>query len=322
MSKSEFSYNQRAVIENAKWVDKVLFSGVTLAGIAVVAKLLGLKEIEFQTLKISTDYAWIIAVVFTIAHFYTAWLLRRAIVRLLSTEPEDKCLEVFSEVTLEGGIFVRGIIPRIEITNRILGIPIYKMRIDDPSTWAAHVLAIVVIAGITPFDTSNDRYFAGMLLLAVAITASNWLIGSVWIVMLSALGVKHEEVASLRSQSANSSRSGYELVNSLYDRLLDFVPSYSFPLSLKVAPLLAPLLLGAVLMLITMAFLAVVQPSGVFWDVLGGCMLFYVVGGIFLGLVKEISKNILKVNIFSKLILVTLFVFISFCIVIFFIRLF
>lgn len=202
MSNPELDHYQKAVIENAKWIDGVLLSGITLAGIIVAAKLIGTPEFEFQTLKFSINYAWAVFSILTVIHFYTAWLLNREIFRVWTIHPAEKCLVTFQEITATGGVFVRGLIPRTKRVKTIFGIQIYEMRLDDPSTWATHLLAVILLTAIVPFDVSNPSFFGTMLLVALFITILNWFIGSMWLVPLSELAIPKKDSIILARQKA------------------------------------------------------------------------------------------------------------------------
>jgi len=100
----EYNYKQRLVIENFKWVNSVVIFGMILAGVSVIAKLTGLTTIDVYTnIKLSSDESWKVLGILTIAHWYTSYLLKSSIDSLLSSEKEDKCLEVFQEITVSGG---------------------------------------------------------------------------------------------------------------------------------------------------------------------------------------------------------------------------
>ena len=163
----ELNYYQKAVVENAKWVDAVLLSGFTFSGIIVIAKLIGLTEFELYNLKIPVSISWVVFSVFTIANFYTSWLLNREIFRLWSRHSEEECQSVFQEIRATGGILIRGLTPRTQKSENILGIQIYKMRLDDPSTWAAYLFAALLIAAIVPFNLFDIKIFFVMLFIAI-----------------------------------------------------------------------------------------------------------------------------------------------------------
>ena len=96
----------KAVIEDAKWVDSVLLTGVTLAGTTIVAKLLGVTEINVLDLKLPLQNVWLVFAVLSIAHFYAAWLLNRSIYGLWANNSDAKCISVYKDVTTTGWVFV------------------------------------------------------------------------------------------------------------------------------------------------------------------------------------------------------------------------
>jgi hypothetical protein len=76
---------QEAVVHNADWVNRVLVSGTSIAGVVVLLKILGHSEFEWQDVKISVQGAWMVFALFSVAHGYVAWLL----VRLYLMDPGD-----------------------------------------------------------------------------------------------------------------------------------------------------------------------------------------------------------------------------------------
>jgi hypothetical protein len=224
MSSNGFSHRQKAVIENAKWVDGVLLTGVTIAGTATIAKLIGTSEIDLLGLKLSLKNIWVVFAALTIAHFYTGWLLNRSIYRLWKIHSDEKCLTVFQEVITTGWVFVRDLSPRTKIVKTIFGIRMYEMRLDDPSTWATHVFALILMAAIIPFDYSNQRVFWGMVLVAIAITIINWTIGSFWLVSLSELAIPHKESIYLISKKATEERKPVQV--EVESRKFNFAPAF------------------------------------------------------------------------------------------------
>jgi hypothetical protein len=288
----KLSYRQQAVIENGKWIDGVLLTGTTVAAIAVVTKLVGATDFEFESFKISVDYMWVVFAVFTVIHFYTAWLFNRAIFDLWKTQSEEECLVAFQEITTTGGFFVRGLMPRIRYTKTIFGIRIYKMRLDDPSTWATHTLALLLIAAIIPFDMTNIQWFLNMVFLSMVIGIINWLIGSEWILSLSELSIPHEKSVILTNRQSGLQASPPENVKGiqfLLTGLMGMVISVSgFLLSLFHASLYAFLIwIGGSFALKTLTAIIAVL------------------------IVPRIIKKSLQIKRFGKVVFVVLFVLLS-----------
>ncbi len=149
---------QTAVVENSKWVDAVVFTGGAIAGASVVGKSLGVRTIDVFNSQIPVTTIWIALAALTVGHFYTAWLLNRSICILWSRGTQKQCQGAFQEITAKGGLLVRGLSPRVDGRKRF-GVRVIEMRVDDPSTWAAHALAVLSIAAIVPFDLSDRDFF-------------------------------------------------------------------------------------------------------------------------------------------------------------------
>jgi len=177
-----------AVTNNSKWVDKVLWGGLILAGTIVLLKLNNKTSFEWVDIEFNTHKAWLILSLFTLAHLYTTWLLIRAIIRFWTVSSEAECQATFAKVTSSGGLLVRGLIPRTERVRNL-----YKMKWSDPTTIVSHLAALLLIPAIVPFDFSDQTQFYKYLGIAVAVMIINWLIGSSWAVALSQLTVKHDE---------------------------------------------------------------------------------------------------------------------------------
>lgn len=302
MSETELDYYQKAVVENGKWVDGVLISGAVLAGVVVMTKLIGTTEFEIQNVKFPVEYAWAVFTVFSGVHFYTAWLLNRATFRLWNTHSTEKCLATFQEVTTTGGVFVRGLIPRTRLMKTTWGIKIYEMRLDDPSTWATHALALLLIAGIVPFDVSDPRRFWGFLFLAVVISAANWFIGSMWLVPLSELAIPHKESTILAGQAARS-RANPVVKDT----------SSNFPVLFKgIVPLFSAVLTMAGALLVPICvFAAGMGYSSLESFGLGAVALKTIVAVVAILVVPRLVRKSLQIERYGKTIFVALFLLLS-----------
>jgi hypothetical protein len=207
---------QIAAIENARWLDKVLAAGTSLAGLIVLLKLTGATEFEWNSAKLSTDSAWVVFVLFSVAHLYTAWLFIRSLNVLWAEDTLETSKQVFDEVTSTGGIFVRGLLPRTYYAKNRLGMYIYEMKSDDPSTWVTYGAAAVLIGAITPFDISNLNTFLILLTASFFIAYFNWMVGANWIVALSELTIDHNKSRYhsqiLEETQRNATAWGYLLI--------------------------------------------------------------------------------------------------------------
>jgi hypothetical protein len=185
MTKS--SYLKKAVIENAKWVDGVLMAGATISTVSIFAKLIGKTDLEVFGLSVSIEQNWIVLSIFTLIHLYVGWFLTRSVTKLWEEVEFDEYRPVYNEITTSGGIFVRGMTPRINRIKGSLGYSAYAMQSSDPSTWIAHVFAISLFISMIPFSLESPLSFVVRIIVAIVIVVCNWLIGSSWIVFLSDL---------------------------------------------------------------------------------------------------------------------------------------
>ena len=184
---AESLFLKKAVIENAKWVDGILMAGVTISAVSVFAKLIGKTELEVFGLSVSIERNWIIFGIGTLIHLYLGWFLNRSIVKLWKEAAFEEYKSVYNEITTSGGIFVRGMTPRINPVQSPFGFSGYGMSPSDPSTWMAHIFAILLFISMVPFSWSGFIHFMLRMFVAMVIVISNWLIGSSWITVLSDL---------------------------------------------------------------------------------------------------------------------------------------
>lgn len=200
-SESSLNHLQAQVLEDAKWVDKVLMSGTFIVGAIVFLKFLNLLGIvsiqtfDWGNIKISITNVWLIFFIFllfTFAHYYTGLLLlAKSTHKLWETNSTELSRTAFEKVVETGGVYVRGLIAR---TQHLKNTPwIYKMERDDPSTLVSHGAALLLVLAIVPWNFSDLRQFFTFLILAVLVTIVNWLIGGTWIVALSELTLEPGE---------------------------------------------------------------------------------------------------------------------------------
>ena len=212
-SETSLSHLQTQVVEDAKWVDKVLMSGTFFIGIIVFIKFLNLlKVVSIQTfdwgnIQVSITNVWLIffiICIFTVAHFYTGFLLLvKSTHKMWEANSDELGITAFEKVVETCGIYVRGLIAR---TQHHKNTPlVYKMDLDDPSALVSHGAAILFILAILPWDFSNLRLFFICFILAIILTIVNWLVGGTWIVALSELTLEHDKATyHLRVESKKS----------------------------------------------------------------------------------------------------------------------
>jgi hypothetical protein len=188
MPEDKSNHFQEAVVNNSNWVNKVLIAGEVLAGTIILLKLTGKTTFKWGDVEINTDKAWIIFLLFSLAHVYTAWLFIKSIHELWKTHNQEECQTTFNKVISSGGLFVRGLIPR---TKKIRGI--YQMTWSDPSTMISHLAALLLIPAIIPFDVSNRLRFILYIVTALIVMVFNWIVGSNWAIALSQLTVDRSQ---------------------------------------------------------------------------------------------------------------------------------
>jgi len=182
---------KEAVVQNSKWVDKVLMSGFFASLSIVLLKLFGGETMKWLNVKLNLSHVWIVFLLLTCAHLYTTILLIKSIKRLWQKcTHEDRSL-VYNRLTSIGGVYVRGLIARTEIYDDWELKVKYKMVYEDPSAWAALVTAALLFIAIVPF--SFDEALIFYWALSALIVNGNWVIGTNWIVALSDLSLNNEK---------------------------------------------------------------------------------------------------------------------------------
>ncbi len=174
----ELSTKNKAVVSNVNWLNKVLWTGSSLALATVLAKIIGGESTTFLGIKFKFEYSWLVFGIYTVAHYYTSILLNRSLDDILKNQSSNENKEIYREITTNGGIFVRGMVPRIQLNKA-------RMSEKDLTAWLSHIAAIILFLAIFPFDKSNVNIIS--FLSAFGITYLNWIIGSKWAIKISKL---------------------------------------------------------------------------------------------------------------------------------------
>jgi hypothetical protein len=182
-SRETQEFAELAVIENSKWVDRVLWTQAAVGLTVVIGKFMGVTEFEWQHVKFNVSTAWFVFLLLTIAHLYASLLLIKSLRRFWDCSDAHSRRALFAKITATGGIFVRGLVARTEYDGTLF--VRYRMSPSDPSAWAALMGSAFLVASIIPFSLSKSMWW--MLLVAFAITQVNWSIGSHWVIALSDL---------------------------------------------------------------------------------------------------------------------------------------
>jgi hypothetical protein len=188
MAEESLNHLQEAVVNNSNWVDKVLLSGIILAGMIVILKITDKAVFKWGDVELRTDKAWIVGVLFSLAHLYTTWLFVKSIHTLWKAGNQENCQAAFNKVTSSGGLFVRGLMPRVKIVHGV-----YQMSWSDPSTLISHLAVLLIIPAVVPFDLSHPLRFLLYLGISLILMVFNWIVGSNWAIALSQLTVERDK---------------------------------------------------------------------------------------------------------------------------------
>ena len=176
------------VLENMKWIDKILGVGVSFALIVALLKILHQADVEWAGIDLPVNHAWLVFLGLSVGHVYCTWLTLRSILALWrSGDPQIRSY-TFSSVVARHGLFVRGMVPRIHpLQDR--GRRTYLMHYDDPSALVAYGSATLLFFAIVPFHSVRSRDFFLLAVLAFFLVQLNWRLGSSWAVALSELTI-------------------------------------------------------------------------------------------------------------------------------------
>ena len=190
---NDYKVFAKEVRGNMKWVNRVLVTGTTVIGMIVLLKLTGATSYNWNDVRISTDDSWLIALALTISNFYASFLFFNSIWKLSESKHHDTNRSVFNDLSTTGGLFVRGLIPRLQSRTTISKVHVYKMDMHDPTTWLALGSAILIPLAIIPFSWNGTQEFLRHVILAFTLLWINWKIGATWIIALSRLAISEGE---------------------------------------------------------------------------------------------------------------------------------
>jgi hypothetical protein len=183
----------KAIISIAKSIDAVLKIGALLAVAVIVAKMLGVKEIEMpkiENVKVPVEHAWIAFAALTVAHAYWTVLFVRKSAALYNTERQT-AKRTWELLTENGPLFFRGMIP-----TTFTGTGIVVRSIRDLPFLVAHAAALTTFAALVPWVAFGQMTWLSIA-PAVVLTISNWLIGGYWVI--SALELNNDDSKFLQS---------------------------------------------------------------------------------------------------------------------------
>ena len=154
-----------------------------LAISTILLRLTGGNNIKVYGVDIPLDWAWVPITAFTLFHGIFTVEFVRSIRRYWElTEPSDY-FKLFIDITTEGGLFMRGMTPRILPAT---GGP--APMGTELATWLTHAAAICLFFALLP----SSGFSSLQAIPAYILTYLNWLIGSRWAIALSELAVRKE----------------------------------------------------------------------------------------------------------------------------------
>jgi len=184
MGEPKSSLLEDAVMASTDWVNRVLTGGLILSGVVVLLKLTGKSQFKWADVEFSLSSAWMVFALFTLAHFYTALLLLRSTHRLWRDGTPESKARTFDKVSATGGLFVRGMLPSVDLRKIVW---VQGINPHDPSTWLTRAASILLLLAIVPFAKVASLSFLLYAFVAVLIMSVNWLIGSLWLVSIAEL---------------------------------------------------------------------------------------------------------------------------------------
>lgn len=180
------------LLASAKWINGLLVFGLALAGTIVLLKLSGKTEFEVFKVKFSTDAAWAVFGLLTLAHVYTAYVFVTDAYELFFLPGIDLPL-VWQKLRSADLLFFHRLIARVEpvMIAGPRGVPIrlYKMSFSDPTTWLAHGSAILLFMAVIRMRAASWIRRLATSVAAGLIVVVNWYIGGHWVVAASELSL-------------------------------------------------------------------------------------------------------------------------------------
>src|SRR5262245_53907895 len=106
-------YWRKAAKGNADTISKVLWAGLLMTIGVILLRMMGEATFDVFGAAIPVDWAWIPLAVFTIFHAVFAAEFLRSARRYWELSTAPGYADLFKDITAEGGLFMRGMTPRI-----------------------------------------------------------------------------------------------------------------------------------------------------------------------------------------------------------------
>lgn len=196
MSKN-LNHLENAILENEKWVNRVLVSGTTISTIIVLLKFIEASEFEWNGVIVEIEnfrFLISICVAFTAAHWYTSKLLITSVVEFWKHSTYKDRIRLLETLRATGGLLTRGFIPRERVKIK-RDLYIYKFNIKDHTVWISYGSIIILLLSIIPWNSVDKSLLISLILTAGLTSIINWTIGSTWIVALTELSLQNKDEA-------------------------------------------------------------------------------------------------------------------------------
>ena len=182
------------ILENIKWLDKLLWTFITFVMLLATAKILSIARIPIMGLQIRIIYGLILLIPLSIAHYYVAHLLLLSIKKAWAYLTIEERVRIFRETQSKSGIFIRGITPRVKVVKykRKIAIEKWMINYNEPPIWISTISLGLLFLAVIPWKiptSSLNLISVGMALLLVNF---NWYIGSHWAVAFAELSTNKE----------------------------------------------------------------------------------------------------------------------------------
>ena len=187
MSDESNDFFKARVVADSKWMDWLIFSSAAIALVTIADKALGGTSFKVGDVEIPTSYAWVVFVGLTAVHLYLAWLIISSSHTLW--KQSATAVDAFRQITAEGGLLLRGLVPRITYRKGKDGKYLFKMPSTDLTIWPSYALMILVVAAVIPFSLRPFGTFYIIAIVALFLEYVNWRIAANWLVALSDLNL-------------------------------------------------------------------------------------------------------------------------------------
>lgn len=184
LNKDYRDYLKKLVANSFKYINIVLISYGSLAGIILLSKIYKITEIEWNNIKIPLSDSWIIFSIFTVAHIYFGWNLIKSLKKVENVRCDSLRKEIYMEITSSENIFINGLNPRPILSSAISKSLFIKFDKKDLSFWFRAIIQVAVIIAIIDFSKSTVFPFleSKTLVIGLLIVMINSYAGSYYLV--------------------------------------------------------------------------------------------------------------------------------------------